>query len=903
MFQVIRAFVQRYNVYFTWLFYFIVAGLFVYSLQQKNKYSVESTPSTYSVGILDLYKIDTAEYKTYHTLLGQEKGKKALAQKALNWNIGYMLLLPIFFYVLYVIYNRKIKRIRKETQPLLDDAVSPKVLSLKQMVLANLKYKHIVLLLFILIMHTIEHIQLQTFLNSDGHSINLSSMRFVSGSIYVLYALLILTNMRLINVGYSFLKHLFYYNTPILLFLFFLYFMVSFNQGQNILLILTENDIYTGLFFIIINITAFWQWQLSKILQKSFRHKGNPIHLYSRDASIDLSDFSEEENNHYANAHFRKSIPRLLAVTVYLIPFYGFHKILHDSKVAYWAAEVSPSILFFVPFILLFVFLNSETISSRINRSPRNWSASWYTILLLLLVSMFVLMFLANNEPTIKGLDLRAWSLFLQMLFFIVLVMGRKYNAWLHLGAINFKLFVAVMLTCLFGLLSLFWLHLYQASFVFSTFSKYNILNFTIALLLFWELVIVVLLQYGEFKKISFITIAVVALWVMMILGKDSNYQLPNRKQSFHYTQLPTDSAYISQWLDVHSQHLLNTDRAIYIINGYGGGIRASAFFYYTISMLNQSFQARYGFDSSVHFMNNILSFSTASGSSLGSVKLVSDFVYNRGQLMDTSTMQVFYKQDFLSSVLVSHVGTELPMKLFSAKRLRDRLQEQNWTILDSNLGKFYYATYQQHGASLPLLFFNATEGRSGKSSLLAPVQLSDRYYAGKLSISQQIPNNEMSLADAALITARFPLLSPGLSTPNHEIFFDGGLSENSGCAAHTMLLRQVEDILVNKYGASHPFKIKVLSIHNTPKGDTVNKLMPVSQPAALINTFFQVGVSGYSQLAEKQLREACRLKGHLFYDYYVDDQSSVILPLGWLLSDSASYRLYNNAKSVQRPF
>lgn len=892
---------RRNRVYVTWFFYFIIAGLFFFSLQQRNAHSLNSKPDGFRYDVIKLYKYanysNSTQYDTLNKIIkDQSTTYHAHAQTALAWNVFYIIILPIFLLVIYFIYKSKIST-NRPLQPS-SQTEGPYHISL----INNLKDRHVVLIAFILLLHGIEHFFWYTFVyNGLAYSL-LKYLSLVTQCIYIAYAFLLIINLKFINALYNFFRHLLVYNTPILIFLAFLYLILTFNQGQNILLILTEHDVYTALFFIIINITAIWQWQLSKILQKRFKHNKIDIEFLNRNPELDYSDFSTEQENNYSSALFRKSIPRLLGVLVYLIPFYAFHKILHDSKVEYWASNIDASLLFFIPLFIIFVFLNSETISSRIIKSPRDWSKLWYTILFILFGLMLVLIYFANQDTTIKGLHLRASSLLLQMLFFIVLVMGRKYNRFIRAGAINFKLFITVCTTILFGLLALLWLHLAQTSFVLSAFTKFNILNIVISLALFWQLLVIILLQYGQRKKLSFITLAIVAVGFIIFSYNDKNYQLPTNTHTVHdYQKLMPDSTYIKQWLSTHHEHLIKTDSTIYLINGYGGGIRASAFFYFTIAEWSRAFQQKYPQVPNAHWMNNILSFSTASGSSLGSVKLVSDWVNNH-QLLDSTNMLQFYKQDFLSSVIVSHVGSEFFLKLFHPHRLRDRLQAQNWTLLDTNLASSYYTFYQQHNTQSPLLFFNTTEGRSGRSAVLAPVQLSSNYYAGKWHVAKQVPQTDISLADAALLTARFPLLSPAMVTDKNEYYFDGGLSENSGCSTNLMVFNQLVSILKNNTTQYGHLKIKVISMHNTTQS-TDTSYTETAQPTALVGAFINVGVNGSSETAENNLKTACERLHYPFKSYYITDSSNIILPLGWLLSDSAALRLYKNAQLAERPF
>lgn len=906
MLENVLVFLKRYKVYIIWFLYFTIATLFVFCLRQKNTYSLKSIPPNFKYGILELSKLDQSELSTYsnslHNLIVSDKKILLInAQNALWWNVVYIILLPFFIFLIYSIFKSKKSISVYSTNDNIKNNNNSLFNRIHNFVIKTIHYKHLLLIIAIILLHIIEHLHFQYFVCGRFDFCLMPYISVLSTTIYMLYAILILSNIRLINSGFKFIAHLFYYNTPILIFLLLLYLVFTFNQGQNILLILTENDIYTGLFFLIINLTAFWQWQLSKILQNGFQSIKTSLNLETNDSKIDHSITIQKEQKSYTDNRFRRSIPRLLAVMVYLIPFYGFHKILHDSNISYWGIGIDASLMFIIPFLLLFVFFNTETISLRVKISPHDWSKLWYAILLVLFILMLLLLYCAQNEPTIYGLDYRATSLFLQMLFFIVFVIGRKYNRFTKYGVINSVIFFSVIILCLFTIVSVFWLLYSQHSFVKYSLIKYNILILIIGLFLFWEFIVVFLLLYGRIKKISFITFIIVPLGILIFFHNDSNYQLPDKSPKYNYENLPVDTTYIKRWLNEHYNNLISTDSSIYIINGYGGGIRASAFFYYTISSLNNSFKQKFN-NLNVNFIDNVLSFSTASGSSLGSVKLVSDWVNYGGKLMDSATMTHFYKQDFLSSVFVSHVSSEFFMKFFSANYLRDRLQERNWTILDSNLSSSYYSLYHNNSKTVPLLLFNTTEGRSGKSALLAPLRLSEFYFAGKLSVSKQILPCNISLADAALITARFPLLSPGLATDKNEVYFDGGLSENSGCATNLMLLKQLEYILSNTDTLYKYLKIKVISIHNTPR-DINSQYDVISQPVALLNAFMNIGVNGSSQSAEELLKAYCKKNNYLFYSYYVNNTSKIILPLGWVLSDSASYRLYQSAQSLKRPF
>jgi hypothetical protein len=895
------------------VFNLCICVLFGLAVKYKQSFTLASKPIKFEAGILDVHTIGKKDIYKYYLSLINEKSTKAgntlfidNARKAIAWNWLFIVSFPLFIYFFYSI----IKKEQVAEMAVARGRTNEQMIEWENRLLVE-KALVLVALGLVFVLHCIHQVYLIQFLKGQNIVSILEKLKFLSTLIYLGYAFVLLVNISLISAMLSFFTHLLKYNFPIVVSLLVLFFIVSFDQGQNIFLVLCQNNIFTGLFFVVLNVMAFWHWYLSKIMQKKFMHCEkiyNPttnefdfverkIKFLQCDSTMDFSDFEYEEKKRYSSTLFRKSIPRLLGVVTYLIPYYGINKILADSSAVYWGKGIAPSVLFIVIFFSLFIILNNWKWMKAINDWFASHKKAWFVILACLVLLMLAVMPFGDRSG--KGLQLRGLSILFQMVFFLVVVMGRDAWAWIAKGNINCKVMIAITTTTLYGIFCLFFLLFNQNAYLNWNESKYNIFIVLFSLIMGWEWLLAKIIQQGIFKKVSIVSILFILYFCIINLFNKEIYRLHSVGKEFNYTSLQTDTTYLRNWLTQQAPILKAGDSCIYIINGYGGGIRASAFVYYHIALMDKAFASRYNHS----FMNHIVCFSTASGSSLGSVKLVNDYLQD-GQLMNDSMMQIFYQHDYLSSVLLSNVGSDWWMQLGSPEYCRDRMQEKNWTLIDSNLGKSFFDVYNNAAKPIPLLFFNTSESQSGKASLLAPIKLSEQFFASKNAVAPRIDTTNISMADAALLTARFPVISPGARTLKNEMYFDGGLTENSGAGSNALLLTELQYVL-KQMNLDKELKIKVISMHNTYAPNANDTTLPyITQPSGLLNLVINAGLYGNTELAEQALGKACKQQNISFQRYYITDTiTQGILPLGWLLSDSASYKLYRSAQINTQSF
>jgi hypothetical protein len=230
------------KVYYRRFLYVVIVIAFALSVQQKQKNNFLSKPDLFTSGVLDLHEIRLKKMPSYYaqlktqlvTVSENEVPKQRLfyAKKAVAWNWLFILSFPFFVYVVYKFYRNQFKSVYQQ-----QDASATHTYT--STIIQFIRGKKILLTVAaIFCVHLIHQIIITAFVNGHVHLIALSILNVLSNIIYMLYAILVMANINLINSFFEFVKHLFKYNTPIVIFLLLFLFIASFNQGQNILLVL-----------------------------------------------------------------------------------------------------------------------------------------------------------------------------------------------------------------------------------------------------------------------------------------------------------------------------------------------------------------------------------------------------------------------------------------------------------------------------------------------------------------------------------------------------------------------------------------------------------------------------------------------------------------------------------------
>jgi hypothetical protein len=359
----------------------------------------------------------------------------------------------------------------------------------------------------------------------------------------------------------------------------------------------------------------------------------------------------------------------------------------------------------------------------------------------------------------------------------------------------------------------------------------------------------------------------------------------------------------------------------VYLVNTYGGGIRASAWTCLTMAKLDSLQKMKSG----ELFQDHVLSYSGASGGTVGAALLCAN-KYSQSEIISLSKYHALFGGDFLTPILAGMLGSDIlypgvVVKSNDRAKVQDMIWEKQYEAVFANsyLG-IKVDSLWDNNYTVPLLFSNTTDYKNGCKGVYAPVQLSKTDFPGATIVRNYMDSNtSLKLSTAAFLSARFPFLSPAAGVDEEHHFLDGGMIENSGAETSMQVykvFREVLDTLDNqKY--KDKFRIYMISLKNTfAKADAVQnkKSRNISQLLAPVTGAVNVGIIGNTNKAELINRHFFSTGGAdstlgIYYlvmpnKYVIVDtvenilgqkelgSVQVPLPLGWSMSELAMKRM-----------
>ena len=366
----------------------------------------------------------------------------------------------------------------------------------------------------------------------------------------------------------------------------------------------------------------------------------------------------------------------------------------------------------------------------------------------------------------------------------------------------------------------------------------------------------------------------------------------------------------------------------IYIVSAQGGGIFAAYHSALTLSRLQ---------DLSPNFANHVFAISAVSGGSLGAT-VFSSLVKTKLPKLEEKAAQLLNK-DFLSPLLVvalypDFIQRFIPFRLESLDRARglEYSFEQAWKETDPNpLEKSYYEHWSPKNAA-PALVLNTTVVETGDRLVLSPFKINFPNLKDIRTVACKNDGKDIDLplSTAAVISARFPLVTPvgwfnrcnkdengnDIKDKNgnkKEIITrlaDGGYFENSGFSTAWEIGQRIKKILADKKVGN--VKVVYLALTNNDHLESNNSggLNELLSPIlAMYNSREAKGRSIIEQ-AEYQIDEnrginnSSDLKYHNFRQFYLthangntpvtsspntdENSKRPKLPLGWYLSKTS---------------
>jgi hypothetical protein len=386
----------------------------------------------------------------------------------------------------------------------------------------------------------------------------------------------------------------------------------------------------------------------------------------------------------------------------------------------------------------------------------------------------------------------------------------------------------------------------------------------------------------------------------------------------------------------------------LFIVTAEGGGIRAA---YWTAAVLG-SIQ-----DAEPSFIDHVFAISGVSGGSLGAAVFDALVASGKWQGRLAERSELMLGQDFLSPAIAAMLYPDFIQRFWPWPYLfldRGHWLEQSWerawreaaskdAFVDNRFAEPFSSLWKDHNVYVPALFLNATSVENGNRLIASNIRIKagpdqqEQFLGAEDLIDKIKPEVDVPLSTAAHLSARFTYVSPAArfhSDRTHGV--DGGYFENSGTTTALDILRQVNVILNNQNSQEFADVVpKIIMISNSPTGtgfgDRKSEDLPkerhttiareishykpgsfledaVAPVYALVHTREARGV--YAQRAIGRAQQIFYAERSLSQDpheqvyFFSLAQTSVPLPLGWMLSNRAAeaiqYELYDLKSSPQ---
>jgi hypothetical protein len=735
---------------------------------------------------------------------------------------------------------------------------------------------------------------------------------------------------------------LFRYRVILLGVLFFSVPVWALDQGQDLLI--NSNSSNTGivLFVGVVLVAAALNWWLAKLFFTKGYQPGEPILPLCPPAPPTAAELLNE-----------KKVSRFLGVCTILIPAVGILNALRAIRMHYWGDQLNPMSWLCALLIGFFVLIRYECAErlydySRNKYGDRKTKLLTRGILLLLavLLPLFIrLTILRNDHSSPYSLNFLFLQLLLLALAFYIFVSVR---VSLYAGDSLPTQTIGAGILVAAGLLAAGFLLYNIFPFAGSNWSGcFLSLPVLLSGIVFYTLLITFLLRLGLAKKVNFL-LFICVIGIALAIKGNSHYhdvQLMAVKQAPQRDSL-TD--YFHQWLLLR-QHDIDSAKGeypIFLVNSYGGGIRAAAYTNMVFSYLDDTLSRQGGFGKS--FEHYVFSVSGASGGSIGAaVQCAYHAGHPDGQRNTNyrNDFTSFYQHDFLTPVLSNMLGSDVWASPLGVSLWRDRsaIQENLWARYGSNslnlsLNQEFNSLWDTSRANpsryeVPLLFSNTLNVDDGNKGICAPVDLSHRDFPATIFIRERIDSlnahrggkedslQSISLITGAFLSARFPYISPsGKMGPGYH-FMDGGGKDNSGASTSecifltlsrwAMKTAQTDPVVRRLMNKLHFYFVSIsnnprvsLDEQPDPRQLVSNRWEPISPVVGIINS----GIDGNATAADSILR--FRYAGPAFAGdsmragycavwptaTCIDDGGTQpycpLLPLGWQISAPSLLRL-----------
>lgn len=288
----------------------------------------------------------------------------------------------------------------------------------------------------------------------------------------------------------------------------------------------------------------------------------------------------------------------------------------------------------------------------------------------------------------------------------------------------------------------------------------------------------------------------------------------------------------------------------VYIVLAEGGGIRAAYQTALTLAYLE---------DLQSGFHKHVFAISGVSGGSVGAAVFsalcrLDDTGHwpedkNGKKVKWTELVEEVFSRDLLAAPVGALIGREVfqylwPSGLLGEWGVNYGLVLDRAIALETSLESAFFGTTGQNlladalyfkpkGTSAPLLLLNATETVTGRRAVISSVNLESDAKALYPLSQQGAP--QLQLSTAALISARFPLISPiarlSLDGGKESSLVDGGYLDNTGALTAKAVLDKIKSLLdAEGQGPGSQYRIHLIIPRFKPFTKTLETIMTYDQ-------------------------------------------------------------------------
>ncbi len=696
------------------------------------------------------------------------------AIRNIRWDFGFILTYVTLLYVMVVLHESKFNRIN---------------------------YKPYTMMVGILcvaagLLDIVENILMLQFLSAgdfkNGRITILASLKFAILVLVVVYILWRGAYLRRLTAFTLMLVHLLWRNRVSVIGLLVLYFALwKSDQGQDLLINLNASHWGPLTFYIILSILATFYWYWPKYFaEQRWSSTASTPRVSLR--SLIFGDWNSKYES--LNAPY---MPRLLGLLTFVVPACGILQALDIFEIPYILNFLDPFLLLVITIVFFLVTMEYHLLEKFFNYAPRLYDSLIFFLFAVIIGLGFFNRYSANQ------LGLLSIGLY-AIAFMFMMITSVRNNPRFYEGSIlsrvqRIKANTLVLTFVIVASLAFFGFNCYP---YITANGSYRFMTLPIVLtaIVFYSFIFFLLMIWGKKKSINFSGF-VIAFSILVAVVFDNKYHDVKTVDRVVPHTLPKLSTYMHNWILSKKDEILQRSGSypVFIVNAYGGGIRAAAWTTLSVSFLDSITGNR--------FQDHVLAYSGASGGTIGSSVLCAVRRNNHMDSLRTHHVKSFYQNDFLTAVLIGLFGRDVWFSTLGISWFNDRarLQDRIWEHhTQPHTGDYFSSEFTslwypngKPDYKIPLLFSNTYHVEKGLKGILAPVTLGldTAQFESAVIVNNLLNDKGLLFSTGSFLSARFPYISPAAKITDDHHFLDGGLKENSGAETAEEIYKVYEQL------------------------------------------------------------------------------------------------------------